>query len=755
MEYQEEYLEQQVSIQEYLNIIYRGKWIIIASTVIIFIIALIVTYTTDPVFEAKTTIILQQKQTQGGLFDFGGMQNESLFMRNQVEIIKSRTLARQVLHALESSENRDQYTIFKPDEEGMIMPEKYQVGWLSFHLSVNPLKDTDIIELSYSAPSAWEAANIANIYAEEYRLYTLEYNREEKKLLRKFLVQQIRLLNEDLHRSEEALLMFQQENNIISLDQQVQSQVEKLAEIESQLEAAKVEQSGLLQREKSLKQQISERRKALSGDLINLTSEYFNTLQKELARKKAEKTKYEVQVASAIDVDKKLISGELTKLDRQIKALEDKLREEGKKVVESNMVQDPFGLTQTMIKDYLQVQTEIAAVNAKIQILQNLMREKDLDYHSLPKKEMELARLERAKLVDEQTYLLLNQKLEETRISEAGERENARVLDQALLPEIPIKPKKKLNMIIGVLLGLGLGVGIVFLIEYLDNSIKSIEELERSNYKVLGAIPAISTNTLEKQLIMRPDETVESFEGRRIESRLVTHLDPKSPVSEAYRTIRTNIQFALLNQEISTIIITSSGPKEGKSTTISNLAITLSQLGQKTILIDADLRRPVIHSIFGLNKEEGLSQYLMGKIEIKDIIKETMIENLSVISCGLLPPNPSELLSSERMTILLEKLKNEYSTVLIDTPPVIAVTDAAVLATRVDGVIVVLKANATEKEVFERAESLLKSVNANILGVVLNALKAERGFSSSPYYHAYYAYYGGKERKRKKRMLGY
>lgn len=750
MEFQDEQLEQQISIQEYINILFRGKWIILAATLLVLIVAVFITFTTPNVYEAKTTLILENKKKSGGnLFDFNSSGDQSVFIKNQIQIFLSRTMGKRVVRAMEASEMRDKYTIFRPNEEGMILPEKYQVGWLMGNLSVNPLKDTEIIEIVFTAPSSWEAASIANVYADEYKLYSRDYNRQELSILRKFIQQQLRKQEEDLLNSEENLKLFQEENSVYALDEQVRERIAKISDVEAQLSYAKVERNSLLQQEKTLKQQITERKESLSSDLVNLTSSYFTTLQVELAKKNAEKTKYEVQVAGAVDVDRKLISGELEKLDRQTDALKEKLREEGKRVVESNMVENPFAMTQELIQNYLAVETQATGVTAKIQTLQNVLRDLDIDYQKLPEESLQLARLERNRLVDEKTTLLLEEKLEETRIAEAGERENARVLDDALMPEAPIKPKKKLNIIIGLLVGMGLGVGVVFLIEYLDNSIKSIEELERSNVKVLGVIPGIATEELDKQLKMRPDESVESFEGRRIESRLVTHLEPKSPISEAYRSIRTNIQFAKLGKEIKTLIVTSSGPKEGKSTTVANLAITLAQLGNKTLLIDGDLRRPVVHSIFGVSKENGLTQYLIKNIPLGNVIKETVIKDLSVITSGLLPPNPSELLSGKSMDELLVKLRDKFDFILIDTPPVIAVTDAAVLSTKVDGTILVIKANETRKEAFDRAKGLLESVDANLIGAVLNGIKNDGKYGSSYYYYYYYSYYGGDKKHRK------
>lgn len=742
--------EQQVSIQEYLNIAYKGKWIILASVIVATVLAAIFSYTTAPVYEARTTIIIENKQGSGvSLFSIDNFRNQASFIDNQVEVIKSRRLARRVVRALEASDKRDQYTIFRPDKEGRISPEKFQVSWIQANLSVAQVEKTELVELFFTASSGWEAASVVNVIAEEYKLMSREYNRKEISELRKFLERQIRTKSEELRQSEERLKIFKQENNIVELPSEIREKINRISGIESQLNLSKVELSSLLQKEKSLKQQLEEHKESLSEDLINLTSSYFQTLQEELAMQRAKKAKYEVQVAGAVDIDRDFMSGEMDKIDRTITALENKIKEEEKRVVGTNMIQDPFVFSQNLQINYMAVQTDIKSITATIQTLQDYLRESDLDLQYIPNLELELARLERKKAVDDQTFLLMNQRLEETKIAEAGELENARILDEALVPEAPIKPRKRTNIMLGFLAGLALGVGLIFLIEFIDNSIKSVEEIERNNVNVLGVIPEISTQKLEKQMEMRPDESIESFEGRRIESRLVTHLDPKSPVSEAYKSLRTNIQFARINKDFKLLAITSSGPKEGKSTTIANLAITMAQLGIKTLLVDGDLRRPVVHSIFGLSKDEGLTQYLYDSMPFKKLIKQTVIDNLSVITCGVLPPNPSELLASKEMDKLLEKLKSEFEMILIDTPPVIAVTDAAILSTKVDGTIIVVKSGETNKNAFERAKSLIQSVKGELLGVVLNSMKIDNKYGSSYYYYYYYSYYGTDRRRLK------
>lgn len=206
---------------------------------------------------------------------------------------------------------------------------------------------------------------------------------------------------------------------------------------------------------------------------------------------------------------------------------------------------------------------------------------------------------------------------------------------------------------------------------------------------------------------------------------LITLLDPKSPISEAYRTLRTNIQFSQLDKPTRTIMVTSTTPEEGKSTTLANLAITFAQDGHKAILVDCDLRRPNIHRLFGLPNTDGLTSLALNEKLTKLPLQETSVPNLRILTSGPLPPNPSELLGSARMDQIIASLKEEADYVLFDSPPIIAVTDAAVLGRKVDGVLLVVRAGKTKREHAAKAKLLLEKVNANILGVVLNNVKFE------------------------------
>lgn len=221
---------------------------------------------------------------------------------------------------------------------------------------------------------------------------------------------------------------------------------------------------------------------------------------------------------------------------------------------------------------------------------------------------------------------------------------------------------------------------------------------------------------------------------QKSQRNIISFTNPKSPVSEAYRTLRTNIEFSGIDRELKTIMVTSTGPSEGKSTTIANLAVVTAQTEKKTLLVDADLRKPTVHHTFDLNNRQGLTTYLAGQGSLESVIQKSHVPHLDIITAGPIPPNPAEMLSSKVMTRFIEMVSEQYDQVLFDTPPVIAVTDAQVLATKLDGVILVVDSGTTNKDIAVKAKSQLENVKANILGVVLNNKKMQ----GDSYYYYYY-----------------
>lgn len=745
--------EQQLNIQDYLRVLYRGRWIILASFLGVLIVTAIFTFTADPVYQAKAKILVDsQGAMQQAIFDVNYLNPQSTAIANQVEILKSRTLAERVVLALEAAPYRDSLEIFQPDPGGNYMVLRKQVDWIIDHMEIVPKTDTDVIEIVFSAGSAFEAAEISNVIARTFRSLNKEFSLTEFKDLRQFLEFQLNKKSEELKKSEEQLRTYRENQKLVSLDESTKELISKLAETQAAMEATQVELESTQEQKRNLEKQLDERRQSLASEVTQISSPLLLELQQEYARMVSEKVKYESLIAQEKTIDPKVYELELHNQTNRIKAVQTRLLEEAQRIATTSMVSDPLQIAQQLITSILQLETNIKGYGAKINTLRDIVAQYEGELEKLPGQGLELARLERQVSVDQNIYVLLTEKLEETKITEAGQKETVRVVDNAIEPEIPISPKKRLNLLLGAIIGLGLGIGLTFLIEFFDDSIKNPDVLEKMGFPILAIIPEISSKEVVTKKFSTNGGGPHEAENDKDMFRLITHLDPKSPISEAYRTLRTNIQFQKLRNKESCLMVTSSAPKEGKSTTIANLAITMAQMGSKTLLVDTDLRRPVIHTVFSLNKDKGITNYLMGKMTFNEIVKPTIVDNLSVITSGPLPPNPSEMLSSEEMNDFIELCRTNFDVVLFDSPPVIAVTDAAILSTKLDGVILVIKAHQTQRTAVARAKNLLDNVNANIVGCLLNSVNVERAYGAyyHYYYYHYYSYYGHDLKRRKK-----
>jgi non-specific protein-tyrosine kinase len=349
----------------------------------------------------------------------------------------------------------------------------------------------------------------------------------------------------------------------------------------------------------------------------------------------------------------------------------------------------------------------------------------------------ELARLQNTLTQYQNSYSSLLRSYEEIRLAEAQSLDTIVIDEPAVVPVAPVRPNTLVNILLATVVGAMITVGIAFLIEYLDDTVKTPDDVRQSTgLATLGAIRRV-----------RP---MESGGG------LITSRHPRSPISEAYRTLRTNIQFSTLDKPLRTLLVTSPGPSEGKSTIAANLAVVIAQAGKSVIVVDSDLRRPTMHKLLGVANGHGLTTAILTEGEadtfVNGQLQPTHVPNLRVLTSGPIPPNPSELLGSQRMKRLIERLQAEADVVVFDSPPVLVVTDAAVLASEVDGVLLVVDAGNTRRDTATRARDTLAQVGANVLGATLNKL-AGRGRDGYYYYDYGYYYYdsGTGERSRHRR----
>jgi len=300
---------------------------------------------------------------------------------------------------------------------------------------------------------------------------------------------------------------------------------------------------------------------------------------------------------------------------------------------------------------------------------------------------------------------------------------NITIQDRAEPPIIPLKPKKRLNVLLAVVIGLFGGTGLAFFTEYLEDTVKGAEDIERLvKWPFLGNIPKINGKG----------------KGSERERDLFVKKKPKDPVSEAYRSVRTSIMFSSTEEHpLKSIVITSPGPQEGKTTTLSNLGIAIADSQKKVLLVDADMRKPRLHQVFENKNDIGLSSFLSGQASFEDLIKKTKIDNISFVSGGLHSPNPSELISSHKMKEFIDKAKERFDFIIFDTPPIAVVTDAVILSKVVDGTIIVLESDKTGKRVLPRIDRMLSDAKARIIGIILNKISHMHG--GYYYYSQYYA----------------
>ncbi len=306
------------------------------------------------------------------------------------------------------------------------------------------------------------------------------------------------------------------------------------------------------------------------------------------------------------------------------------------------------------------------------------------------------------------------------------------ILEEATVPTVPVGPSWIMQVALAAAIGMMLAVVAAFLMEYLDDTIKSPEDVDKVMH--LTTLAGVSR-----------------IPGERLPDKLITVKHPRSPISEAYRVLRTNLQFSSPDRALRTLVVTSPNPLEGKSTTVANLGVVMAQAGKQVVMVDADLRRPVLHRIFQMDNSQGLTDVLLKEgLVIDGHVQPTGVENLRLLTTGPLPPNPSELLGSRRMAALIEGLKEEADVILFDSPPSLAVTDASVLATQADGVLLVTDVGRTRRNVAKESVDRLQHVGANLLGVVLNRLATGRG----GYYYYYDYHYGDRGKRRRRRGLG-
>jgi len=730
--------------QRVTRALFRGRWIIFLSFVVVVTSAAIMTTRMAPTYQAETSILVENVSPLDQTIPLMAVTNSEIQfsnrVKNEIELIKSRTLTEEVIKKLEVSPYRDELTL-------MSLFDNFEdrVQELQNRLEVAGFRDNDVIRITLTGGSSFEAAYLTNLMADTYYEQSLTASRGEVSEVRRFLEDELDKVRTRLSASEEAQRRYQEEERIPALDEETKNLIDQSATFRSMLAENETDLNADLRRLDYLRKQLSDTKMTLVEDISTISSPLIQALMKELADKQTQLASIQGRAAPGTDIT-------VRALESEINTVKDRLKEETRKYAANTMGSgDPLGTSQKFYDDILTVEVDIKSLSAKAEALRTIVDGYDAKLEVLPEKSLMLARLTRDAQLNEKLYLMLKEKYEESRISEAGRSAKIRIIDRAKPPRDPIRPNKRANILLGMLLGLMIGVSASLLIEFSDNSIRTVEDVERIGVQVVGTIPYINLEEIMRKL-NRDGKMVDDRIWDKLETRLITSFSPKSPISEAYRALRTNLLFANIDRKKQIILLTSATTKEGKTTTACNLAITMASAGMKTLLIDADFRRPSIHKNFRLDRHHGVTDILLGTLTLEQALKPSDIHNLEILTCGEVPPNPAEIIASEAYQSMIEKLREDYDIIILDSPPLIAVTDASILARLADSVILVTHSGYIAKREVQRCINILKSIGVKLSGVVLNGLDIKRVYGSYYYYYHYYHYYyyygdrGGKKK---------
>ncbi|MBH24468.1 MAG: capsular biosynthesis protein [Myxococcales bacterium] len=707
-----------IPLREYWEVILKRIWLVVLVTIAVFALVAAYTFQLPKKYEARASLIIDMANAQvlGSEvqpvveFSKADFWNSSQFFQTQYRIIKSRSLATKVVERLGLADDLVFLGLDKVKDEELKerLKEADPVERLMSITEVEPARETRIVTIAITHTDPKLAAKLANEMADVYRQLNVERKMESTYGAYNWLTSQYKDVKEKLEASDKALYDFKVRNNILSTSLEDRQNIisQRLIELNRQLNEIRGERIRM-GAEADLVRQMRR------GDLTQAASERVisNPLVQQLKASLTKLRETEGELSERYLDD----HPELIAVRSQLKTIEKELNREIATILKAH--ENRLAVT-TRSETGLELELE----KAKREAFE--VNQKELEYSQLVREQKNNSRL----------YELVLRRLKETDLSRLLKDNNIRVLDKALVPESPVLPRVPLNLALGLVLGLVLGLGVAFLLEMLDNTVKSQEDVEGYlGITFLGMVPRMKFDSNPGAMGVNPDAG--------FDSELYVHYYPKSTLAECCRTVRTNILFMSPDNNLDRILITSAGPLEGKTTTAANIATAMSQSNTRILLVDTDMRRPRLHKVFKTHNKVGLSSLLLGEATYEEAIQKTDVPNLDMIACGPIPPNPAELMHTERFLEILRNFAARYDRVIFDSPPTIAVTDSMILSNLVDGVIFVVQGGRTSKDIVRRALNKLKAVNAPLLGAVLNNVDLDSR-TYGQYYYRYYRQYG-------------
>jgi len=692
-------VEREPDLHDYLDVLRRRWWVVAASITLALPAALGISLLSPPVYRGTTTIVVDRSGASLGLLpDLTGFSQQT-YVDTLAEIIRSRAVAERALDRLPAPTSSDRERVL----------ERFRKS-----LRVQRVRGADLIKIEAEGRTPEGASDATNAVASAFVSWHVEARRSQAQAGRQFIEGQLAGLTRELRFAEDSLARHKTQGGQVALSEQTRLAVDKLAEFEAQRRVAGAERQGV---EASLRQAravLGQQHPTVPSSFVTAEDPVVEGLRAELAKLETELAGLREQFT---DRHPRVLATQA-----RIGEVKDKLRQQAARTLAAQTATlNP--LHQDLAGQIIKLEVEQHALQAREAALALAVRRYAGDIQTLPPKEIALARLTRDLKVAEETYLLLSQKLQEARIAEASVVGDARIVDRAVPPTTPVRPRTSMNTLLGALLGLMLGLGAVYMLEALDVTFRTPEEVGQAlGLPVLAAVP-FWKNAGKPQT---PDEM-----------QLVMHRHRRSPFAEAFRHLRTNLLYLSPDRPLRALQVASPGPGEGKTTVSSNLAIALTQTGQKVWLVECDLRKGGMHWAFQPAGTGGLTELLVDGLPVDRALHRTEIEGLWFLPGGTPPPNPAELLGSQKMRAFLEHGRGQADMLVIDSPPLLPVTDAVVLAPMVDGILLVINLPTTPRDAALRARHHLDAVGAKVLGVVVVGVPTgRRGYGY--YYRGYY-----------------
>jgi exopolysaccharide transport family protein len=710
------------TLREYIRVLIKRKWMVLSCVAGIFAVVAIASLRQTPVYEASGQIVVNKADPN--LISFRDSMPvvdyyDQSDLDTEVRILQSDLLALQVIRQL-NLDKRPEFGGHPEEKEPNLVASALQadsdrtsalLGAFRSHLHVTLIPNTRVIEIHYSSPDPQLAATAVNTLASTYVEQNFKTKFESTMQASDWLSKQLVDLQMKVETSQEKLVRYQREHEILGTDEKDNIITEKLAELNKEMTMA---ESDRMEKEAVYRQTQSSDPEAVAAALEADSAGGAASGSKLMDKLREQQAAIGIQVAE-LSSQFGPAYPKVVQLNDQLKEINRQLQSEVNKAVDHLRGEYQAALQrENMLRDSFEKQKQEA----------NKLNESAIEY-SLLKRDVESNRT---------LYEGLLEKLKEAGVTAGLRSNNFRIINAARVPTVPSEPNIPRNLTFALALGVISGVGLAFLLENMDNTVRTPEQAQAiSALPSLGMIPLGSkTNTRglpgARLALTSSKEAVE----------LVTQARPQSQMAESYRALRTSLLLSNLGAPPKVIMVTSARPQEGKTTTSINTAIVLAQKEVRVLLIDADLRRPSVHKTLGMGPRSGLSNVLTGSATLQQTVTTSpVLPNLFILPAGSPPPNPAELLASSIMRNLIAELREQYDHIVIDTPPTLSVTDAVVLSTSADSTILVIRSGQTTKQALRRARDILMQVNAHVAGVLLNAVDL-----ASPDYYYYYEYQG-------------